>query len=257
MLAYAIAWISFSPVILSRTGLGLFGFAVPIEFVVIGSFGPFLAALLTHWLSERNLRAFKLYASWKSLLVGAIIGPALIAITFVIIPGLVMTKSSPGTLHWRIFGSLAVVNWSTFMGGPLGEELGWRGFALPRLQTSLGPVAASLVLGCLWAGWHLPLFLMKGWTSSPIGLFALIEIGLTVLMTFGFNLSEGSVLVAVLMHATFNTISRWLNGLLASVAVRGSPSMEMVLALSSLSAAALVVVFTRGRLGAKADRRVQ
>ncbi|HEY2190965.1 MAG TPA: CPBP family intramembrane glutamic endopeptidase, partial [Actinomycetospora sp.] len=57
----------------------------------------------------------------------------------------------------------------TFFGGPLFEEVGWRGFALPRMRRSLGPLLASLVLGVLWAAWHLPEFLVPTFAASSGG----------------------------------------------------------------------------------------
>lgn len=66
----------------------------------------------------------------------------------------------------------AVLLWlATFR---LGEELGWRGFALPRLLQHMGPIRASLTLGALWALWHLPYFLYQpsyqamGWAGLPV-----------------------------------------------------------------------------------------
>ncbi len=252
-LAYAIAWVLFLPLVLSRTGLGLIPIIVPIEYSVAVSVAPSIAALLTQWLAERNWRAFKLYRSWRSLLIGALSGVVLIEIACVIVPGILLAKGAPGTLNWRVFGSLAVYNWSTFLGGPLGEEPGWRGFALPRLQASLGPLRASLVLGCLWAAWHLPAFLIPTWTSVTFWVYVPIVVGTTTLMTLGANLAGFGAIAAVIMHAAFNTCSRLLNGLLASAEIREDVPPEVLFALSSVAVAGLAVIFTRGRLGASAD----
>src|SRR5262249_29415351 len=135
----------------------------------------------------------------------------------------------------------------------LGEEPGWRGYALPRLQVALGPIIASLVLGCLWSAWHLPLFLINGWTSSPVIVFTLIFTGVSFLMTFGFNLSGSSVVVAVVMHSAFNSCSTLLNGFLKSAEVRKSPSEEVAIAASFLLVEGLIAVFTRGRFGNQQD----
>jgi uncharacterized protein len=88
----------------------------------------------------------------------------------------------------------------------LGEEVGWRGFALPRLQQWLAPSVASVVLGGVWAVWHLPLL----WThGAPLEgrsfvLLLLQLVPTAVLFTWVFNHTRGSVLIAVLLHATQN-----------------------------------------------------
>jgi membrane protease YdiL (CAAX protease family) len=88
----------------------------------------------------------------------------------------------------------------------LGEEVGWRGYALPHLQRHLGPAVASLVLGLLWAGWHLPLFWTRGapLEGRPFPLLLLALVPTTVLFTWVFNHTQGSVLLAILLHATHN-----------------------------------------------------
>ena len=86
--------------------------------------------------------------------------------------------------------------------GPMGEEFGWRGLALPLLQRRFSPFWASLVLGVIWATWHAPAFLMSGtpqsaWSFGPF-FFGLIAI--TVILTPLFNASRGSLLIAILYH---------------------------------------------------------
>src|SRR5215216_3244828 len=83
------------------------------------------------------------------------------------------------------------------------EEPGWRGYALPRLQTGRSALAASLILGVIWAFWHLPLMVVGEVPWSDI----VFVIAWTVVFTWLFNNSRGSVLLAMLMHAMNNTIS--------------------------------------------------
>jgi len=56
-----------------------------------------------------------------------------------------------------------MVNPGILLASPLGEEPGWRGYAPPKLQCMVGPFRATILLGLVWALWHLPLFLVKGW----------------------------------------------------------------------------------------------
>src|SRR5688572_9934638 len=86
----------------------------------------------------------------------------------------------------------------------LGEEPGWRGFLLPRLAQRQGLVRGSLVLGAIWALWHLPLIGTE--FAPPIVVpFLLSVFGATLVLTFLFEGARGSVLLPMLMHATVNT----------------------------------------------------
>lgn len=221
-------------------------------YAMTGTYAPLIAALLTQWLFHHDLKAFRLSTSWKRLVAGLIIGPLLIALTFVFLTSLLMTKGSFTAWHWQAFTFYPlqmVYRYSILMAGPVGEEPGWRGYALPKLQASLGPTLASLVLGCLWFAWHLPLFLIPIWTSGSLLTFALTVIGLSFLMTFGFNISGGSVIVAVIMHAMFNASPKVLGEFISSAEVREQPSPELMISLAFIVAAILIAAFTRGRLG--------
>jgi len=91
----------------------------------------------------------------------------------------------------------------------LGEEPGWRGFALPQLQTRYSPLIASLILGSVWALWHLPLVGNEfPWPIVPAFLLSLF--GATFMLTWLFNRTNGSVFLPMLFHATVNTIGAGL-----------------------------------------------
>lgn len=95
----------------------------------------------------------------------------------------------------------------TVLGGPLGEELGWRGYALPVMAQGLGWRAASIVLGVVWGLWHLPLFWMPGMAQAylPMGLFMAGSVGLSVVFARLAVNTGFSVLPAILMHSAINT----------------------------------------------------
>jgi membrane protease YdiL (CAAX protease family) len=96
-----------------------------------------------------------------------------------------------------------------------GEETGWRGFALPRLQASTSPLLASLVLALFWAPWHFflwqaegkPVFSLQYWVEQYVGL-----IPATFLIVWLYNRSRGSILVAGIAHAAANTAFAFLSG---------------------------------------------
>jgi membrane protease YdiL (CAAX protease family) len=91
----------------------------------------------------------------------------------------------------------------------LGEEPGWRGFALPRLQEKHTPVIASLILAPLWALWHLPL-LGNEFPAPVIPAFLISLLGGTLIQTWLFNRTKGSVFAQMLFHATVNTVGAGL-----------------------------------------------
>ncbi|HUF36421.1 MAG TPA: CPBP family intramembrane glutamic endopeptidase [Gemmatimonadales bacterium] len=90
-----------------------------------------------------------------------------------------------------------------FTGGVC-EELGWRGFLLPRLQQRFSPLSASLILAPIWTFWHLPLFLTGIRPLAALLPFFAMGILLSILFTWLFNRTGGSVLLVVLLHAAVN-----------------------------------------------------
>jgi hypothetical protein len=90
--------------------------------------------------------------------------------------------------------------------GPLGEELGWRGMALPLLQRRYSALAASLILGFIWGVWHIPAFLFSG-NPQSIYSFPLYFVYLlcgTILMTTVYNATGGSLPLMIIVHGLFN-----------------------------------------------------
>ena len=136
------------------------------------------------------------------------------------------------------------------VGGPLLEEPGWRGSPLPRLQPLHGPLIGTLILGLMWALWHLPEFLVPSWAESSGGSgfldivkFVVIAILIAIITTWVFNNTKGSVFMAILVHASIDAFS-------APLLVLFSPSQTFNSILLSFGALAVVlVVLTRGRLG--------
>jgi membrane protease YdiL (CAAX protease family) len=88
-----------------------------------------------------------------------------------------------------------------------GEELGWRGYALPRLQAERSALTASLIVGAMWALFHLPLFFDRGMADfrrMPPPSYLLLAMAWSIIFTWVFNNTRGSVLLAMLLHAASN-----------------------------------------------------
>jgi len=90
--------------------------------------------------------------------------------------------------------------------GPVGEEFGWRGFALPQLLRWRSPLAAALILGAIWFAWHVPTFFISTLTQSrlSIPLFAVNSLALSIIMTWLFLRTRGDLLLMILFHLMGN-----------------------------------------------------
>ncbi|MDF2506071.1 type II CAAX endopeptidase family protein [Clostridium sp.] len=94
-----------------------------------------------------------------------------------------------------------------FIGGPLGEEFGWRGFLLPRLQKKLNPLYTSIIIGVIWSCWHLPLFFIHGTSQYgvPFPLFLFQLICFSVIITWIHNKTDDSLIFPILFHTAIDT----------------------------------------------------
>jgi uncharacterized protein len=128
----------------------------------------------------------------------------------------------------------------TFLyGGSLGEESGWRGFALPRLQQHFDPLRSSMILGTIWGVWHFPLhfqgFYDKLEVFTPNLIVALLMrvgsgIALAIVFTWLYNRSHGNLLLMVVLHTATNLSTGWLLPLGAGVYV-GTILLAVTLAM--------------------------
>lgn len=255
IMAFLFSWIAVSPVILNRT--------LPIEpFQILGALaGPTLSAVIvTAILDGRNGLGdfFKRYIQWRTGL-----GWWLFVLFGILLALNTLAAFILGASIWTEFlkniGLILITYLITLIVGvilgPLWEEPGWRGFALPRLQQQFGPIVGTLILGILWALWHLPGYL-GGWMT--LGIFPLIVSGVafSVIATWVYNNTRGSILLMILFHSSSNAA--------VSVGARVlptdlSPSMhEFVFSgwiptLTYSIIALVVIIATRGKLSYKKD----
>lgn len=131
----------------------------------------------------------------------------------------------------------------------LTEEAGWRGFALPRLRATLSPLTSSLVLGVLWAMWHVPMFFLADTRQTyPFAGFVVQVLAISIVMTWVFDRTRGSILLAALFHAAMNTSWAVLNALWGDL-----PLYWLCVGLTVALAAVVLVV--QGRAATRAPRR--
>src|SRR5829696_4892949 len=128
----------------------------------------------------------------------------------VLVGGVVLLNSLMGgpalSLGMTLVGATIFFAFSVVPGSALGEEIGWRGYVLPRLQSRMSALSASLLIAPIWGLWHLPLWL----TGDPVKIptfyvaFFVSVFPMSVLLTWVYNSTGGSLLMVVLLHATFN-----------------------------------------------------
>jgi membrane protease YdiL (CAAX protease family) len=189
---------------------------------IAGIFGPTVGALVTSWLAYRSLKICRIWTGWRNLLAGLGFGLVEFFLTTVVFSSKAVVAAPFSSFHWAVLlhWSTYGINYSTWIGGPVNEEPGWRGFALPRLQQKYGPVRATLILAPLWMGWHLPLFQMPHWISANPWQFLLILTGISFLLTAAANLSKFNIIVAIVLHAFFNTSSAMSDALTHNLPAR-------------------------------------
>jgi membrane protease YdiL (CAAX protease family) len=221
LLAYAISWLIELPVILAHLQNGA-GLGDGTLLLFLGSFGPSLAAVILTAASEGSAGVRALLGRllpWRVSLVWILIalyGFLALGLPAITLLGAASVSEVLAQLPLALVAVPVNALTSFLVLGPLGEELGWRGYALPRLQAAYGALAGSGVLGLLWAYWHAPLMLFPEWRGDlPVGAFLIVyplyTIPLTIIFAWVFNGSGGSVFVTTALHAAFNYTVFFLN----------------------------------------------
>jgi membrane protease YdiL (CAAX protease family) len=180
----------------------------PMITVVIGSWLPNAIGLLVTGVAGGRAGLRELFSravrwridpKWYAIALFAPTGAAFLAIGLYILLGNPVPDLAPASQL------LTIVLVAVFTGA-LGEELGWRGTALPHLQAHWNPLISSLVLGALWGLYHLPALLLAGLPQEGAALvpFMLATVGMTVLVSWTFNRTDGSLVPVFLYHFAFN-----------------------------------------------------
>lgn len=214
-LAYLISWITWLP--LYAPAFGIKNLPVVPFHHALGGLGPMLAALITTALFSKRAGLRDLFSAFFRVkpfvyFVIALLSP------FVLVAGAAAGSSllndTPfdleGMLHAGEFPQFNIITFFiynlVFFG--FGEEAGWRGFALPRLQLRFNALVSGILLTLFWVLWHWPLFLYRpGYTSMELpGIIGWIFSLLTgsVLLTWFYNSSRGSILICAVFHATID-----------------------------------------------------
>lgn len=264
LISYAFSWITVIPFLLAEWGILSGDYRLAF---IVKSFGPFLAAYILIRLTEGKEGLSRFRSSFRQLRAGwvwyllILLGiPGLILLGIILQPGTLADFQGMKT-GWPVF---YLVNFIVvfFGGGPLGEEPGWRGFALPHMQQRYGPLWGTLFLGVLWTCWHLPDFLSPSaqgggpgtglatfLTNFPI--FLLMVIALAILFTWIYNHTRESIFLAILAHASINTPQLALVPLFPAL---DFTQLNLAILIAFGVPALLILILTRGRLGYRPDQ---
>jgi len=196
--AFAITWGLQLPAILAREGVIDGSPDRYMDLVGLGAFGPMLAAMLAASLDGTGLKTlFRPLGTWR-------VGLSwYLAALF--IPGGIFVLAAA---TWNALGHSEPLfyapNSAAFVAAaivfPVGEEIGWRGFALPRLIDKVGPLAASAIIGVVWTLWHVPMLTLQGVHPALYLAFVPFLVGGSILFTWIYTHTRGSLLLAVLTH---------------------------------------------------------
>jgi len=257
-LAYAISWILFIPYVLAEWGILQGDYTL---FYILHVFGPALAAIVVtaiiagksglHEL-RHHIRHWRAPWQWYLFILVGI--PALVMLGMILQPGAL--ESYKGFTTSLLVGYPFYLI-ATFFGVGLGEEPGWRGFALPRTQSRFGSLWGTLFLGVLWSCWHLPDFLTASKGGGPgtdfatfltnFPFFTVAVMSLAVIMTWIYNHTGGSLFIAILVHASVDApeVAGW-TALFPAVSMIG---LHWALLIGFGMPALLILILTRGWLG--------
>ncbi|MBK9923938.1 MAG: CPBP family intramembrane metalloprotease [Anaerolineales bacterium] len=220
ILAYSISWLIQLPELIAMQGSYHFTGRY-LLLLNVASYGPSIAAIivitvLEGWTSVQSLikRLFQWRVSLLVYLATFFIFPLVFFIGYQVL-GISASENETLLVFLTLVVAVpinSVIASVVFGIGPLGEELGWRGFMLPRLLERYGDFHSSFILGLVWAFWHLPVFLFPEWRGDiPITLSIILypfgTVAIAYIMTKLHHWSQGSVLIAILFHGVVNYIA--------------------------------------------------
>jgi membrane protease YdiL (CAAX protease family) len=244
VLAYALSWILESPLVFLRDSvtdtqgliLTILASNVPSVLGIVLTATVFGRGALRKLLGR--LLIWRVNPLWYLLLV---LGPA--ALVAGVVPLNALMGGPALSLGMPLLGIAVFLAFHIVPGSALGEEIGWRGYVLPRLQSRMSALSAALIIGPIWALWHLPLWLTgePGRTPTLYAGFVVSVIALSVILTWVYNSTRGSLLMVVLLHATYN-----LPITLAIDDLGTRATLPVLLYFGLLVVAAIVVVIVAG-----------
>lgn len=226
----------------------------------LGAFSPTISAIFVSWVIggvnqvKQLLSGFKRWKVnffWYFAASFLFLGPLLIAVIYGLL-GNPVTGLRLGITIPMLLGQIFFQMFS----GPISEEAGWRGFALPHLQKKFSALVSSLILGVIWTCWHIPLFFLTGATQMtiPFPIYMVLVVTQTIYATWLYNNTKGSLIITTLAHFSFNLTGTLITGLVSLM----PPMLFYMTAGPSLFVIVIVVIFVYGAkyLSRKPDKEL-
>jgi membrane protease YdiL (CAAX protease family) len=247
---------------------GVFPMQLPLAVYLTGGWGFILVSLFMTWFtlgSEATMTLLKRFliwrVEWKWYFVAFLLLPIL-QFTSVWLTALqtgVPADFSNLTVYevfpLSVNALVLILPWFLFEMLSNGEEMGWRGYILPRLQEKYTALVSSLILGVTWGFWHLPKFLGAGTNSEySFAWFVVAHVALAVLYTWLYNNTRGSLLLVTFFHASGNTAGMLLP---ISFAATGGILPNMMIVLYIAAAILVTIIAGHARLSRTQEKQVQ
>lgn len=262
VLSYAVSWLLWSPIVL----LGLPAFSAtthaPSWYLMPGiAIGVTGVAFLMTWVTRGPAgvrRMLQRLVHWRVGLVWFAVAILLIPVTELLVATALGASDALVALTPAALLSYPLAYVSHFWFGPLFEESGWRGFALPRIQARFGPARGTLFLGLLWSAWHFFLYVPVWFASGPVSgvvgivVFTLTTTAMAFVFTWVSNRTGASLLLVILLHASVDGTATYVQTL-ADRGLIARETSDTITVMGLLGACVLLAVIllaaTRGRLG--------
>ncbi len=254
---------------ISLAASGVLPFQVPDIVSTLDTWGFVVASLLMTWITLGKegvvalLKRFLIWrVRWTWYLAALFLLPAIQTATFLLRAAFTQTRIDFSNVFAHemfgpdanlllfivpLFVAFAIIN---------AEEIGWRGYVLPRLQTKYSALVSSVIIGVIWGLWHYPYYLAPGWNTSAFGWLMLSAIPNAILFTWLYNNTRGSLLLLTLFHSSINTAGAFLPIFNYAGGFDGT-ELIIEIVLTSLVAIAVTAIHGPERLSRKEPKQVQ
>ena len=248
LLTYILTWSVVIPIALTRHGYAAINISRSLQIISTLSPGIVAIILTAIYFGKNGIKSlFKAIVKWrvkfKWYIIIIILGIALCGLSLLIFNWISGQSIKPDQPYNFVFYFILILPLSAFW-----EEIGWRGFLLPVLQEKYTAIKSSLIIGFVWGLWHLPIYLaINPYGDKTIIFFIMMFIGcfaLSIIATYLYNSTKGSLLICILFHNAINTSAAYFYGNIKGEELR--PLLIWILLL--IVSAAIIFLKTKGSI---------